>query len=233
MTMSNDENFLARWSRRKRGRTIDSRSRPKPNLPGGNGAAAPSPAGETRPLFDPATLPSIESLGADSDVRAFLAVGVPAELTRAALRRAWSADPAIRDFIGLSENSWDFNAPGGVPGFGSLTAEDVSRLVTQVLGESEASDRPASLAAESPMAPVRDAGAAPDEVVPEDARQDPDAAADRGELTQGREVNVAMQHDLESDASRPLVLRRSHGSALPNKVGAYSLRLLTAAFLRH
>jgi hypothetical protein len=29
-------------------------------------------------------------------------------------------DPAIRNYIGLSEYSWDFNAPGGVPGFGPL-----------------------------------------------------------------------------------------------------------------
>ena len=50
-----------------------------------------------------------ESIVAESDVRAFLAPGVPPELTRAALRRTWSADPKIRDFIGLSENSWDFN----------------------------------------------------------------------------------------------------------------------------
>jgi hypothetical protein len=41
----------------------------------------------------------------------------PADLTRATLRRAWSADPAMRGFIGLSENSWDFNATDGVPGF--------------------------------------------------------------------------------------------------------------------
>ena|SRR5437868_2471234 len=31
--------------------------------------------------------------------------------------RAILADPAIRDFIGLSENAWDFTAPNGVPGF--------------------------------------------------------------------------------------------------------------------
>jgi len=29
-------------------------------------------------------------------------------------------DPAIQNYIGLSENSWDFNAPDGVPGFGPL-----------------------------------------------------------------------------------------------------------------
>jgi hypothetical protein len=61
-------------------------------------------------------------------------------LTRAALRRAWSADPTIRDFIGLSENSWDFNAPGGVPGFGSLKAEDARRLLARVMGGTEAID---------------------------------------------------------------------------------------------
>jgi hypothetical protein len=56
-------------------------------------------------------LAPIESIDAGSDIRPFLAPGVPADLTRAALRRAWSADPAIRDFIGLSENSWAFNGP--------------------------------------------------------------------------------------------------------------------------
>jgi len=60
---------------------------------------------------------------------------VPADLTRAALRRAWSTDPAIRDFIGLSENSWDFNAQDGVPGFGSLTPQRLARMN----GEAESS----------------------------------------------------------------------------------------------
>jgi hypothetical protein len=65
------------------------------------------PAAES--LFDAQNMP-IASIGAASDSRPFLASGVPEDLTRAAFRRAWSADPAIRDFIGLSENSWDFNA---------------------------------------------------------------------------------------------------------------------------
>ena len=65
----------------------------------------------------------------------------PPDLTRAALRRAWSADPSIRDFIGLSENSWDFNAPGGVPGFGSLTAEDARRLLARAMGETDFASR--------------------------------------------------------------------------------------------
>ena len=47
--------------------------------------------------FDAASLPAIDSIGAGSDIRAFLEVGVPADLTRAALRRVWLTDPAIRE----------------------------------------------------------------------------------------------------------------------------------------
>jgi hypothetical protein len=67
-----------------------------------------------------------------------LTPGVPGDLARAALRRASSSDPAIRDFVGLSENSWDFNAPGAMSGFGPIDKEQVGRLVTQLLGEPDA-----------------------------------------------------------------------------------------------
>ena len=63
------------------------------------------------------------------------------------LRLAWSTDPAIRDFVGLSENSWDFSAPGGVPGFGPLTTDGSSRLVARTMEETESFD-PERLSAE-------------------------------------------------------------------------------------
>jgi hypothetical protein len=80
---------------------------------------AEADAAEHQP-FDPASLPSIDTIAADTDIVAFLQSGVPAELTRAALRRAWTSDPAIRDFVGIAENQWDFNDPNAIPGFGSL-----------------------------------------------------------------------------------------------------------------
>jgi hypothetical protein len=70
--------------------------------------------------FDPASLPSIDSITADTDIVAFLKSDVPPELTRAALRRVWTSDPTIRDFIGVAENQWDFNDPNGIYGFGRL-----------------------------------------------------------------------------------------------------------------
>jgi hypothetical protein len=87
-----------------------------------------------------ASLPPIESIGPGSDIRPFLASGVPADLARAVLRRAWSIDPAIRDFIGLSENSWDFNLQNSVPGFGSLATDDPGQLLARMTGETESLD---------------------------------------------------------------------------------------------
>ena len=113
--MSDSETFLSRWLRLKR--------ESEASLPP---ADAPAPV-----AFDPASLPPIESIVADSDIRQFLHEGVPPELTRAALRSAWSADPAIRDFVGIAENQWNFNDHNCIPGFGPLEAPD---LVARALG---------------------------------------------------------------------------------------------------
>jgi hypothetical protein len=67
-------------------------------------------AAEAEPAAD-AALPPIESIVAGSDISAFLAPGVPEEVKLAALRRAWRVDPMIRDFVGVSENSWDMSPP--------------------------------------------------------------------------------------------------------------------------
>lgn len=107
--MSEVGNAFLRWVRLKQA----SKTR-ETDAAGDGGAAAAAPP-QTEPAreapFDPVSLPSIESIVADTDIVAFLRAGVPAELTRAALRRAWSSDPAIRDFIGIAENQWDFNDP--------------------------------------------------------------------------------------------------------------------------
>ncbi|TIU06806.1 MAG: DUF3306 domain-containing protein, partial [Mesorhizobium sp.] len=59
-----------------------------------------------RPPSLPEPLPRVEDLTAESDLSAFLRKGVPKMLKRAALRRMWSLDPAIRDHIGPSEYAW-------------------------------------------------------------------------------------------------------------------------------
>jgi TorA maturation chaperone TorD len=118
--MSDSENFLSRWSRLKHESEVKA---PDTDVP------SPAPSS---PAFDPASLPPIESIVADSDIRQYLHANVPPELTRAALRSAWAADPAIRDFIGIAESQWDFNDPTAIPGFGPLQAAD--HLAARALG---------------------------------------------------------------------------------------------------
>ena len=101
-------------------------------------SVAPASAQElaTASGFNPVTLPPIESIDAKTDITVFLGSGVPEELRLAALRRAWTADPTIRDFKGLAENDWNFNDPNSVPGFGDLGPEvDVKRMVAEIRGE--------------------------------------------------------------------------------------------------
>ncbi len=102
-----DEEFLARWSRRKREAKAAVEA-PPPTEPAETPDPAPSATAENpaNAEVDLANLPPVESITAATDVTAFLRQGIPPELSRAALRRAWAADPAIRDFVGLAENAW-------------------------------------------------------------------------------------------------------------------------------
>jgi hypothetical protein len=134
--------FLSRWSRMKREaeqqRTADE---PKQEV---RQAREPI-AAEKKPTETPATedtsradraKPISEDFIGPIDPRAFLQTEIPREVFHAALRHAWTSDPAIRDFVGLAENAWDFTAPDGVPGFGPLTATDgIGRMVAEVSGK--------------------------------------------------------------------------------------------------
>jgi len=220
--MSADESFLARWARRKRGAARKAHTGPKKTgCDAAPEVAASLPPEETQLLLDPASLPPIDSIGAGSDIRPFLSASVPADLTRAALRRAWSVDPAIRDFVGLSENSWDFNALGGVPGFGSLTAEDARRLLARVMGEKEASD-PAHLAAsrlsdDQAAVPAAEPGQPTPGSVADQMKLARDTDVDHGKSIQrAPKSSIAVQHERgEREVLSPLP-RRRHGGALPD-----------------
>lgn len=225
-----DDTFIARWSRRKR---KAERERRRDEAPGTSPreararqpAAVQRPAvapGSTRPAaeppFDPATLPPVDSIVAGSDIRAFLQKNVPAELTKAALRRAWSTDPAIRDFIGLAENQWDFTNPAGVPGFGPLEATTgaARQLVAQAMGKlpeepgcpaEESRPSGAALAEQHPP-PVAEAEPAGTPLERDDTGNDDIGNNDTMEI-------AAPQHPdrVEADDSAPR--RKGHGAAMP------------------
>ena len=228
--MSESNNFILRWARLKHesyttheadlgGNSLspDSLKTPAAEAPA---AQPPSDAAIDQP-FDLASLPSIESIAADTDIVAFLRSGVPAELTRAALRRAWTSDPAIRDFIGIAENQWDFNDPDGIPGFGPLrAAESVPAVFTQVASKLETS--PAALAGTA--TPVQSTGSSvaysEQYTVRRDAQPKPDESnsaasgnpSHSNEISEARTVTESDRATEEYDASRK---RHRHGSALP------------------
>jgi hypothetical protein len=174
--------------------------------------------------FDVTKLPPIESITAETDIRAFLAPGVPLELTRAALRRAWAADPKIREFIGLSENAWDFNAPDAMAGFGPLEMTDelrrqITAMVGRGLGE-EALDEPSHPPIETLGAQEKLATALPQprtQRIPERAQAPigSNIPERTGPAPQRNIDHIAGQSDpAKQECAQPIAKRR-HGRALP------------------
>jgi len=217
------QSFLQRWSRRK---LATERGGQAPNAEAEEGETAkPSELANAPPhssaagAFDPASLPPIESINATTDIRAFLAPGVPIELTRAALRRAWVSDPTIRDFIGLAENQWDFTKPEEVPGFGSLElTPELRRLLMGFCGERPAEDArnigadTAVEAAENfgKMRPLDPAAT----LLPRPAAVSPIIAPSQAVL-QSATDNGGSQAQFSGAQPKPAPTRRKHGRALP------------------
>ena len=194
--MSEREAFLSRWSRLKR-EAAESRANPVPeesNKPLAEATppgpqAAPSDQ-EQRPEREN-SLPPIDSIESGTDIRAFLEEGVPADLTRAALRRAWSADPAIRDFVGLSENAWDFNASDGVPGFGPISPDLARRAVSHLLD----ADRPDSERPDAAREPEHEVVKASEQ----EKTEGEGTAGVLGSAAQPSRERVAAQHEPQTD----------------------------------
>lgn len=225
------DNFLRRWSRRKQAAETQ---RSKEGQPCESASLeANAPAGSARhgsaesPAFDPAGLPPIESITAASDLRAFLAPGVPMELTRAALRRAWMTDPAIRDFVGIAENQWDFTAPEGVPGFGALKMTPhlrglIRELVAGAADEAAPRiDRDWLSAAAEPRKQREITPAARDQTADAGARQagggdaGTSAAAPGPPIVQRGMETPAARRGREAGGGDRAVTPRRHGGGLP------------------
>lgn len=199
-----EEEFLARWSRRKRASKSD--APPAETAKPAGGDSVPSPGAEAEPDVDLGSLPPIDAITAATDVTAFLRKGVPQELMHMALRRAWSADPAIRDFIGLAENAWDFNDPKAMPGFGPLDCSQaelaawVDRIVGGLRNAAEAlPDTPTALQESSDLPSA-------DLVHTAQLTEEPPQAV----ITETA-ASVAPQPTMEAHEVR----RRTHGGALP------------------
>ena len=186
--VSGSEKFLSRWLR----------------LKGLSEAAAPPGNPPSSAAFDPASLPPLHSIVADTDMQQFMHEAVPEEVTRAALRSAWTADPVVREFVGIAENQWDFNDPASMPGFGPIAAADY--LATQALQ---------SLTDAVQIAPEDAASVAETQCADsETPRADRLPVAPSHEEIIDRVDTVAVAAETES-AAIAAAMPRTHGRAMP------------------
>src|SRR3984885_2098535 len=223
--MTASENFVSRWARLKRASDIEPKTAPgdvQSDSAAFAGAETPPVHHEDEVIaapFDPASLPSIETITVDTDIRGFLESRVPAALTRAALRQAWARDPAIRDFIGIAENQWDFNDPTAMPGFGPMRETDnVPALLARALS---GGDKLADMIPEIP-APVENASPAvtdresahPDQSLQQTSGRQPVANAICN-LSDDSIESTAIRNDRVAEEDDSPQSYRSHGGALP------------------
>lgn len=214
MSEPEDEGFLGRWSRRKRKfeaastETADSLAE-----------SEPIPAG-SEPEVDEdfiASLPKLQEITAQTDVRPFLRRGVPEKLRNAALRRLWTLHPGIsshedpaRDYF------WDYNAPGGVPGGGGvLRPEKVAEMARKLLSGSSAqveSPVAAPHVVEDTIAAIPDLGTDAIGTIPIAAPESVDLVGCATESEPAREFEQS-----EIVQKKPVwpLPRRRHGGATP------------------
>lgn len=228
--MSQSDDFLSRWSRRKQQVAKESASlkdaaslkdkddRTDKAVASVTESVAPETP-ETEPPFDLSELPSLDSIGPDSDVSLFMRPGVPTSLSHAALRRAWSADPAIRDFIGLSENSWDFTKPESMAGFGPLLpTDDIKKMLASIIRDKQTEpEQITGTALQQPDTAEREEAVASqeaeidqDSVAVEGVDQSHPAIASR--CTQNA---PALQQERQAVEFPDTIPKRWHGGALP------------------
>ena len=168
--------------------------------------------------FDPASLPPIDSITAETDIRGFLAPGVPSELTRAALHRAWVCDPKIRNFVGLADYDWDFNAADAVAGFGPLSmTEEIGNMVAQVVEPDRASTGARGATASATSTP-QEIGDRVDSATEADneAKVSPDEAMKSTDEISHRTQDFIATQDKNAKPAKPnAVAKPRHGGALP------------------
>ncbi|KQP12117.1 DUF3306 domain-containing protein [Methylobacterium sp. Leaf93] len=150
--------FLSRWSKRKRAvvrKIAPARDLAVSEEDGSERASRPEELaeGETLPPEELAKLPSLDSLTAETDLTQFLRAGVPMVMRKAALRRMWSIDTNIRDYVSEArEYAYDWNAVGGVPGNGPLLpTDDIKAMLRDIFDGSpveEAEPEPTTAEAE-------------------------------------------------------------------------------------
>lgn len=232
MSDGDDDSRLARWSRRKLAARHDERAENEPGAivaKASSDSSLPVPdtampeGGEPETAEPPQPLPRLEDLTADSDLTAFLKKGVPLALKSAALRKMWSIDPGIRDYVGPAEYAWDFNQPGSMAGFGPLdpgksVVDFLSRTMRALEEDAEqtASIQPTDAPSDESGETQPDVEAAVETPQQQPAVRMPVIPADNASTgTQDQHVTAVPAPENAHSPDPELLPRPRHGGAMP------------------
>jgi Protein of unknown function (DUF3306) len=218
--MSNErdnEPFLSRWSRQKQQQAREPEAKRK-------AAAAPAKPEEAEPEVDLSKLPKLEDLTAETDITGFLQKGVPEALQKLALRKMWSLDPTIRDFVEVAENQWDFNMPGGIYGLyqdvekGTDISVWMAQATQSVFGEDAKKLAEAEAKRDADQAEVAEAdvGAVAAQHEPSDTKRPMELAAAAQPVPAPNVEPAAVAPPAVAPRPEPVASRRRHGGALPS-----------------
>jgi Protein of unknown function (DUF3306) len=147
--MAGDEDFLSRWSRRKRAAKTPGRAESVPAAVAASPVPAPADAPAVAP--PPATaerepLPPVESLTKESDFAPFMAPGVDGGVRRQALKTLFS-DPRFNVMDMMDVYVDDYSKPDPLPESWLAKMETVSRLGDRAGRDREEAERRKALEA--------------------------------------------------------------------------------------
>ena len=243
MAEHDEDGFLERWSRRKRGEESPGAPETETAEPSGGrsgpppararpAAAGPPPSEADSDAGDPeviAKLPDLDTLTEDTDFTAFLQDGVPDAIRRQALRRLWRLNPIFANLDGLNDYDEDYSALG-------IVAENVKTIYKVGKGYLDADEDETEGATEDAVAAKQDAetgGAAESETGDGEAVAEPEspgapdsAPPNPGDLIESAQVFEATPashagppagDNLEMESEKP-----TRGSALARRWGRSS-----------
>jgi hypothetical protein len=133
------------------------------------------------------------------------------------------SDPAIRDFIGIAENQWDFINPTTIPGFGPLQeASDKLSLIAQAAGSLDklstrlsdthaSADRPESATGDSRRDELENTACETRAALATRAidTEMSNTASENGHVAEAAKNNLSL------GSTSPRRRRHAHGGALP------------------
>lgn len=190
--MSGDDEFLARWAKRKQ----EARRKPSPEPPPPDQPVMDPEKSEAE-VLEELGLPDPDTLGPGDDFKAFMAKVVPDQIRRRALRRLWGTNPALANLDELLDYGEDYTDKATVvANLQSAYQAGRGYLKKLPVEPEEATEAPSvELAADVPETPEPEVPSSvrPPEapVVAEDAQAEDVAAEDAPEPADDRSEEVA------------------------------------------